>query len=314
MENDNFDKFPFLNRSCCPKTEKILEGLKGFDLTYDTAWTFHKAFFHHKLTGFQFFIERPGGYSIEKHFKKIEETADLFEPKLRQYFLASIYKDVLENEKPAPAFASFRLKFQKEFERLFSNNTVLQNPEIAFSVSPKVNLTREQQEKVISMVSGLRDNARENKASKEQEIELYKKYIRHYLTRVAQDENTAFAIEKLEQEIALLDGSFDNKYLKKDNEINSNIIETLSLPASHREYILAYAYKVQAGIEIAKSALDWKTERGEKARQSYYTTNRKSKNYKEPSVKELSKVIELLQGFPEAQKIAINNKASFESL
>lgn len=83
---------------------------------------------------------------------------------------------------------------------------------------------------------------------------------------------------------------------------------------SHREIIIAHGFKVKAAIETDKTALQWKNERGEKARQQYYTTLKQSENYKEPTIRELSKVIELLKDFPTAQKMAINKHAELESL
>lgn len=83
---------------------------------------------------------------------------------------------------------------------------------------------------------------------------------------------------------------------------------------SHREIIIAHFFKYKAGIENDKTAPQWKQERGEKARQSFYTTLKQSKNYKPHTIEELSKVIELLKEFPTAQKMAINKKAELESL
>lgn len=83
---------------------------------------------------------------------------------------------------------------------------------------------------------------------------------------------------------------------------------------SHREHILANQYKAELDIEDFKHSGDWKNERGEKARQALYTLSEKSKNYKPPTIEELTKVIELLKDYPEAQKIAINKKAKLQSL
>lgn len=84
--------------------------------------------------------------------------------------------------------------------------------------------------------------------------------------------------------------------------------------ASHREIIIAHSFKYKAGLEDDKTAAQWKTERGEKARQSFYTTLTQSENYKAPTLNELTKVIELLTNFPAAQKMAINKKAEIENL
>ena len=48
--------------------------------------------------------------------------------------------------------------------------------------------------------------------------------------------------------------------------------------------------------------------------QACYTTLKHRKNYKKPTIQELSRVIELLTEFPGAQKMAINKKAELESL
>ena len=113
---------------------------------------------------------------------------------------------------------------------------------------------------------------------------------------------------------------FKDKYstLFKDFEKNC----PLELPAnnertySHREHILANKFKAKANIEKEKTASEWKAERGNNAYINYYTLNegKNAKNYKAPTVKELTNVIEMLKDYPEAQKIAINNKEQLENL
>lgn len=113
---------------------------------------------------------------------------------------------------------------------------------------------------------------------------------------------------------------FKDKYstLFKDFEKNC----PLELPAnnhktySHREHILANKFKAKVNIEKEKTASEWKAERGNNAKNQYYTViySKNAKNYKAPTVKELKNVIELLEDFPEAQKIAINNKEQLENL
>ncbi len=104
---------------------------------------------------------------------------------------------------------------------------------------------------------------------------------------------------------------FDN-YLKEG--YRSSQKNDAESEVSHREIIIAHSFKVKAGIKTDKTASQWKNERGEKARQQYYTTLKQSENYKEPTRQELSKVIELLKDFPTAQKMAINKHAELESL
>lgn len=83
--------------------------------------------------------------------------------------------------------------------------------------------------------------------------------------------------------------------------------------ATHREIILAYNFKVEAGLEQPRTAGDWKKERGYKAYQQYYTVSYGTKN-KPATEKELKKVIELLNDFPTAQKVAINKLAEIQNL
>ncbi len=83
---------------------------------------------------------------------------------------------------------------------------------------------------------------------------------------------------------------------------------------SHREHIWANIYKADANIEKLKSPEEWRIERGEHCRNLFFTcTNYKNaKCKKPPTLKELKNVIELLKDYPEAQKIAINNKEQLE--
>jgi hypothetical protein len=83
---------------------------------------------------------------------------------------------------------------------------------------------------------------------------------------------------------------------------------------SHREFIIAHNFKVKARIADAKTAAQWKTERGEKARQAYYTTLKQSDNYKPVTIKELQNIISLLNDFPQVQKMAINDLEALQSL
>ncbi|OJU28608.1 MAG: hypothetical protein BGN92_09765 [Sphingobacteriales bacterium 41-5] len=77
---------------------------------------------------------------------------------------------------------------------------------------------------------------------------------------------------------------------------------------SHREVIFANQFKAKAGYENEKNAAEWKEERGEKARQQYYTTvySKNSKNYKAITIQELQQVIKLLAGYPKAEQLAVN--------
>jgi hypothetical protein len=94
----------------------------------------------------------------------------------------------------------------------------------------------------------------------------------------------------------------------------------LELPAnnhktySHRVHILANQYKAKLGIEKEKKASEWQTERGNDAKNNYYTLHKRSVSYREVTVKELKNVIEFLKDYPEAQKIAINNLDQLERL
>lgn len=74
---------------------------------------------------------------------------------------------------------------------------------------------------------------------------------------------------------------------------------------SHREIIFANKIKAQAGIEKEKTAEDWRKERGEKARQQFYTTGY-SKNQKPITLEEAKNVKKIVAGCPEAEHIIIN--------
>lgn len=84
--------------------------------------------------------------------------------------------------------------------------------------------------------------------------------------------------------------------------------------ASHREIILAHNYKVKAGLEAERTAAHWKTERGDKAKQAYYTLLKQSKNYNKPRREEIKNVVELLKEFPEALKLAVKDLDEIERL
>jgi hypothetical protein len=73
---------------------------------------------------------------------------------------------------------------------------------------------------------------------------------------------------------------------------------------THREMIICNQYKHQVDIEERKTAEQWFSERGSAAKKFFYDLQKK-----EPSIKELKTVIILLQEWPEAQKVAINNLA-----
>lgn len=75
---------------------------------------------------------------------------------------------------------------------------------------------------------------------------------------------------------------------------------------THREVIIAHEYKRKAKIEDPKTGNDWKKERGNGCYLAYYTlqkgTENKANPYKEPTLKELNNVLELLKDFPQLQK------------
>lgn len=76
--------------------------------------------------------------------------------------------------------------------------------------------------------------------------------------------------------------------------------------ATHREVMFAHHFKVETGEAPYKNAGDWYKERKGRSKIEFGTTIKKknSNNYEEPTEKELTKIIELLEGF-KAQKIAI---------
>jgi hypothetical protein len=84
--------------------------------------------------------------------------------------------------------------------------------------------------------------------------------------------------------------------------------------ATHREIILAHIYKVKAGLETERTAAQWKAERGDKAKQAYYTLLKQSQNYKELRKGELKNVVDLLKEFPEALKLAVKDLDEIERL
>ena len=107
---------------------------------------------------------------------------------------------------------------------------------------------------------------------------------------------------------------FFDKYIQIEIDRLESLRKNHNTEYTHREYILANIYKAKAGIESEKTAKQWKEERGAKGYQQYYTLLKMGKNYKPPTVEELTNVIELLKHFPEAQKIAINKKEELQSL
>ena len=128
----------------------------------------------------------------------------------------------------------------------------------------------------------------------------------NYKVRTAFYEDAEKSIERVIETIELR---------KKDFE--RCIKETTTDQPTHREVIIAYNYKVEAGIAEPQKATYWLNERGNNAKIQAYTATKGNKNntkYKPPTEKELKTVIELLKDCPTAQKIAINKLAELESL
>jgi hypothetical protein len=75
---------------------------------------------------------------------------------------------------------------------------------------------------------------------------------------------------------------------------------------THREVMIAHSIKVQAQLEKFKTAKEWRAERGNACYNDFYTLHKNTKNkknpYKEPTLKELNKVIELLADYPQLQE------------
>jgi hypothetical protein len=104
--------------------------------------------------------------------------------------------------------------------------------------------------------------------------------------------------------------------IERHKRRQKNIIQP-ETNATHREVIIAYNYKVEAGIAEPQKATYWLHERGKNARIQAYTAtkgNKNNKKYKPPTPNELKTVIELLKDYPPAQKIAINKLSELESL
>lgn len=72
--------------------------------------------------------------------------------------------------------------------------------------------------------------------------------------------------------------------------------------ASHREIILAHSVKVQVKIEVEKTAEQWKEERGEKARQQYYTILKQSKKFKKPTKKNYQQLLNYSKIFQKLER------------
>ncbi len=89
--------------------------------------------------------------------------------------------------------------------------------------------------------------------------------------------------------------------------------------ATHREMMLAYNYKIKVGKAEFKSSTDWFNEGGQGRKEAFYNTDPNSKNpgknkYIKPKIKELKKVVELLNDCPEAKFLAINDLDQLQSL
>jgi hypothetical protein len=113
----------------------------------------------------------------------------------------------------------------------------------------------------------------------------------------------------------------NSSYAKGTRDINvlalaDRFLKFLKQPsvASHREIILAHNYKVKAGLETERTAAQWKAERGDKAKQAYYTLLKQSKNYKVLRRDEIKNVVDLLKEFPEAQKLAARDLEELQRL
>jgi hypothetical protein len=71
---------------------------------------------------------------------------------------------------------------------------------------------------------------------------------------------------------------------------------------SIREQMIAHRFRAEAKIEKAKDRDDWVKEFGQSGSNAYSTLNGKKK--REPDIKEMRNVIELLSPFPDAQNLA----------
>ncbi len=78
--------------------------------------------------------------------------------------------------------------------------------------------------------------------------------------------------------------------------------------ATHREIMFAHHYKLTTCEAENKTATEWQNERKGRAKLEYYTTikSKNSKSYKAETIKELTNIVQLLEGF-KAQTIASNN-------
>lgn len=165
------------------------------------------------------------------------------------------------------------------------------------------------------------------------EFEERKKEFREFSIEMVSTQNGTYKlseIRQIEDALKQAENGLQHQYINEANKskfdywqiLKSNFNEELSKTAllqptenaSHREVIIAHNFKVKAGLKGENSPAQWKTERGEKARQAYYTTLKQSDNYRAPTEKELQKVIQLLNDLPQAQKMAINELEALQSL
>ncbi|HTF27405.1 MAG TPA: hypothetical protein VK625_01100 [Flavitalea sp.] len=143
--------------------------------------------------------------------------------------------------------------------------------------------------------------------------------------------NVSLSLEKLDRFANLVLAEVKNDrenfhlYLKGESleqrsfweALKSNFNNSLTMPAvsqsksvyqaTHREVMFAHHFKVETGEALYKNAGDWYKERKGRSKIEFGTTMKKknSNNYEEPTEKELTKIVELLESF-KAQKIAIN--------
>jgi hypothetical protein len=94
--------------------------------------------------------------------------------------------------------------------------------------------------------------------------------------------------------------------------------EELNQPAedyTHREYIIAHNFKVDAGLSEPKTPTEHGKEAGGRRKNLAYTLinmGEYRKKYKPPTAKELANVILMLENYPTARQAAINLLDSYQ--
>lgn len=169
-----------------------------------------------------------------------------------------------------------------------------------------------------SEVEILKRSVFDDKTDKYKEAEIRAKNVSHIFERLGPFANLVLAEVKNDKEnfdLYLKQATVEQRRLWDALKSNFNNLLSMSTvarsklanQATHREVMFAHHFKVETGEAQHKNAGDWYKERKGRSKIEFGTTIKKKNNnkYKEPTEKELIKIIELLEGF-EAQKLAIS--------